>query len=144
MQRHEWQCKTPHHNAPRDHHDREIVGHRIAKDGTARAALDAVEMATINRFGTLEKNIIPGIELKLDHGCQNTAHLFMNDALWLGFELAYTFVGNPNAIAERVIGTLKRECIWHHRFKNLVEAERIITAFIERYNTVRRHSSPGI
>jgi transposase InsO family protein len=182
MQRHEWQCKTPHHNAPRgqregtvekpmsnmmwgtdgtkfwteedgwcwlfpviDHHDREIIGHRIAKDGTARAALDAVEMATINRFGRLEKNIIPDIELKLDHGCQNTAQLFMNDARWLGFELAYTFVGNPqgNAIAERVIGTLKRECIWHHRFKNLVEAERIITAFIVRYNTIRRHSSLG-
>jgi len=182
MQRHEWQCKTPHHIAPRgqregtvekpvsnmmwgtdgttfwteedgwcwlfpviDHHDREIIGYRIAKDGTARAALDAVEMATINRFGTLEKDIIPDIQLKLDHGCQNTAHLFMNDARWLGFELAYTYVGNPqgNAIAERVIGTLKRECIWHYRFKTLVEAEHIITAFIARYNTMRRHSSLG-
>lgn len=128
-----------------DHHDREIMGHRITKDGTARAALDALEMATINRFGALEKDIIPGIELKLDHGCQNTAHLFMNDARWLGFELAYTFAGNPqgNAIAERVIGIIKRECIWHHRFKNLVEAEHIITAFILRYNTIRRHSSLG-
>jgi transposase InsO family protein len=81
----------------------------------------------------------------LDHGSQNTAHLFMNDARWLGFELAYTYVGNPqgNAIAERVIGTLKRECIWHHRFKSLAEAECIIVAFIEKYNTVRRHSSLG-
>ncbi len=69
----------------------------------------------------------------------------MHDAKWLGFELAYTYVGNPqgNAIAERVIGTLKRECIWHHRFKNLPEAERIIAAFIERYNTKRHHSSLG-
>lgn len=182
MQRHEWQCATPHHNAPRghregtvekpasnmvwgtdgskfwteedgwcwfflviDHHDREIMSHRITKDGTARAALDALEMATITRFGTLEKGIIPGIQLKLDHGCQNTARLFMNDAQWLGFELAYTYVGNPqgNAIAERVIGTIKRECIWHHRFKNLVDAEHIIAAFIVKYNTVRRHSSLG-
>jgi len=52
-------------------------------------------------------------------------------------------VGNPqgNAIAELVIGTVKRECIWHHRFKNLVEAEHIITAFVDKYNTRRRHSS---
>lgn len=128
-----------------DHHDREIMGHRVSKEGTARAALDAIQMATINRFGALEKGSIPDIELKLDHGSQNTAHLFMNDARWLGFNLAYTYVGNPqgNAIAERVIGTLKRECIWHHRFRNLAEAERIITAFIERYNTIRRHSGLG-
>jgi putative transposase len=128
-----------------DHHDREIIGHRASKEGTARVALDALEMATTSRYGTLDKGIIPGIELKLDHGSQNTAHLFMNDAKWLGFNLAFTYVGNPqgNAIAERVIGTIKRECIWHHRFKNLAEAENIITAFVERYNTNRRHSSLG-
>ena len=128
-----------------DHHDRGIIGHRIAKEGTARAALDALEMGVINRFGALEKNIIPGIELKLDHGSQNTAHLFTNDAQWLGFELAYTYVGNPqgNAIAERVIGTVKRECIWHHRFRNLIDAERIISDFVTRYNTKRHHSSLG-
>lgn len=128
-----------------DHHDREIIGHRVSKEGTARAALDAVEMAAITRYGALEKNIIPGIELKLDHGCQNTAHLFMDEAKWLGFDLAFTYVGNPqgNAIAERVIGTVKKECIWHHRFTSLIEAEKIIIAFIEKYNTKRRHSSLG-
>jgi putative transposase len=182
MQRYQWQCRIPHHNAPRghregtvekpvsnmmwgtdgtkfwtqedgwcwffpviDHHDREIIGHRTSKEGTARSALDALEMAAINRFGACEKSIVPGIDLKLDHGSQNTAHLFMDEAQWLGFELAFTYVGNPqgNAIAERVIGTLKRECIWHHRFKNLIEAERIITAFVDKYNTRRRHSSLG-
>lgn len=128
-----------------DHHDREIPGHRVCNEGTARAALDAVEMATINRFGALKKGVIPGVELKLDHGCQNTAHLFMDEVAWLGFNLAFTYVGNPqgNAIAERVIGTVKRECIWHYRFKNCAEAERIIATFIERYNTKRRHKSLG-
>lgn len=122
MQQYQWQCKIPHHIAPRghregtvekpasnmmwgtdgtkfwtqedgwcwffpviDHHDREIIGHRTSKEGTARAALDALEMAAINRFGALEKNTIPGIDLKLDHGCQNTAHLFLNETRWLGW-----------------------------------------------------------
>ena len=67
-----------------DHHDREIIGYRTSKEGTARAALDALEMATVNRFGALKKGIVPDIELKLDHGCQNTAHLFMNEARWAG------------------------------------------------------------
>jgi len=39
--------------------------------------------------------------------------------------------------------TLKRECIWHHRFGSLAEAEGIIAAFVERYNTRRHHSSLG-
>ena len=128
-----------------DHHDREIIGHRASKEGTAGVALDALEMAAISRYGTLEKNIIPGIELKLDHGSQNTSHLFMDEAKWLGFDLAFTYVGNPqgNAIAERVIGKIKKECIWHHRFKNLAEAEKIITVFAKKYNTKRRRSSLG-
>jgi putative transposase len=69
----------------------------------------------------------------------------MDEVAWLGFNLAFTYVGNPqgNAIAERVIGTVKRECIWHYRFKNCAEAERIIAAFIQRYNTKRRHKSLG-
>lgn len=33
-----------------DHHDREIIGHRALKEGTARAALDALEMAAISRL----------------------------------------------------------------------------------------------
>jgi len=47
-----------------DHHDREIIGHRASKEGTAGVALDALEMAAISRYGALEKNIIPGIELE--------------------------------------------------------------------------------
>jgi putative transposase len=54
-------------------------------------------------------------------------------------------VGNPqgNAITERVIGTIKRECIWHYRFKNLAEAEQIVSTFIVKYNTLRCHSGLG-
>ncbi|OPY67175.1 MAG: IS2 transposase TnpB [Syntrophorhabdus sp. PtaU1.Bin002] len=69
----------------------------------------------------------------------------MNEAQWIGFDLAFTYVDNPqgNAIAERVIGTVKKECICHHRFKNLAEAETVIIAFVKKYNTKRRHSSLG-
>jgi transposase InsO family protein len=128
-----------------DHHDREIVGCRVAKQGTARMALDAVEEGVMKRFGALGQAVIPGIELKVDHGSQNTAQLFLKETRWLGFELAFTYVGNPkgNAIVERVIGTIKRECLWHHRFQHLAEAETVILSYVERYNTKRRHSSLG-
>ena len=53
-------------------------------------------------------NFIPGIELKVDHGSQNTAQPSLEETRWLGYELAFTYVGNPegNAIVERVIGTI--------------------------------------
>jgi len=44
----------------------------------------------------------------------------------------------------RFLGTVKRECIWHHRFKNLIEAEDILATSVDKYNTRRRHSSLGM
>jgi len=39
--------------------------------------------------------------------------------------------------------TFKRECIWQHRFATLEEATTVISAWIQRYNTERPHSSLG-
>ena len=44
---------------------------------------------------------------------------------------------------ERFIRTLKEECVWQHRFKNLREAEEVITQWIKFYNQERRHSRLG-
>lgn len=128
-----------------DHHDREIIGHRASKEGTAGVALDAFERPPSADTAPSRRISSPALNLKLDHGSRNTPHLFMDEAKWPGFDPAFTYVGNPrgNAIAERVIGTIKKECIRHHRFKNLAEAEKIITAFVERYNTKRQHGSLG-
>ncbi len=47
-----------------------------------------------------------------------------------------SYVGDPNAngVMERFIRTLKEQCIYLHRFQSIAEAERIIGAFITRYN----------
>lgn len=42
---------------------------------------------------------------------------------------------------ERFSRTLKQKCVRLHHFATLEEAERIITAWIERYNTERQHSA---
>ena len=47
-----------------------------------------------------------------------------------------SYVGEPecNGVIERFMRTLKEQCLYLHRFQTLAEAQRIIGAFIARYN----------
>ncbi|WP_201353785.1 integrase core domain-containing protein [Hydrogenimonas urashimensis] len=42
---------------------------------------------------------------------------------------------------ERFFRTIKEECIWHHNFKSLKEANKIIGDWIDFYNKKRKHSA---
>ena len=46
-----------------------------------------------------------------------------------------------NGLCERLIRTVKQECVWQHRFGSLEEARRVIGKWIEHYNDERPHSS---
>ena len=48
-----------------------------------------------------------------------------------------------NAVAESFWSSLKRELVHRYRFDTRAEARRAIFAWINRYNTRRRHSSLG-
>ncbi|WP_425358545.1 integrase core domain-containing protein [Acidimicrobium ferrooxidans] len=50
---------------------------------------------------------------------------------------------DDNAVAEAFFGSLKRELVGRYRFANLAEARPAIASWIQRYNTVRLHSSLG-
>jgi putative transposase len=44
-------------------------------------------------------------------------------------------------MCERLIRTVKEECVWQHRFRDLEDAKSVIRAWIEWYNTKRPHSA---
>ena len=46
-------------------------------------------------------------------------------------------------VIERFFRTLKQECVWLHHFESFEEAERVILAWIDRYNTERQHPALG-
>ena len=46
-----------------------------------------------------------------------------------------------NGMIERFFRTIKEECIWHHNFKSLKEANDIIGEWIRFYNRERKHSA---
>jgi transposase InsO family protein len=50
---------------------------------------------------------------------------------------------HDNAVAESFWATIKRELISRYRFASRAQARRLIIAWINHYNAVRRHSSLG-
>lgn len=70
-------------------------------------------------------------------GPQYIAQAWLSEVKWLGITIAPSYVGEPecNGVVERFIRTLKEQCIYLHRFRDVAEARAIIGAFIDRYNS---------
>lgn len=75
---------------------------------------------------------------------------FIADTLaqWLaeqGVTSAFVEKGSPqqNAFIERFNGTMRRECLNCEELHDVLEARVVIAAFVEEYNTVRRHRGLG-
>ncbi|HEY5806796.1 MAG TPA: integrase core domain-containing protein [Povalibacter sp.] len=69
-------------------------------------------------------------------------------ALVRGYSLRQEFITphtpEQNGLAERVIRTLKDQCVHRHRFETLQHASRVIGDWISFYNNRRPHQSLGM
>jgi transposase InsO family protein len=119
-----------------DHYVGDVVGHHVAKVGDRFAALDPIRQAVTTLFGAFAADVARGLKLRHDWGSQYTSHDFQGEIAFLGITSSPSFVGEPegNGVAERFMRTLREQCLYVHRFKNLEEARAVIGAFIERYN----------
>ena len=61
----------------------------------------------------------------------------------LSQEYITPYTPEQNGVVERVIRTLKEECIWLHRFESMEGAERALGRWIEKSNTERPHEELG-
>ena len=54
----------------------------------------------------------------------------------MGFELSYSFVGQPecNGVIERWRRTLKEQLLWTRSWKNVDEVKQAVEKFVEIYN----------
>lgn len=86
-----------------------------------------------------------GVELRTDHGPQYTGADW--EALVTEWRLDHTYapVGRStgNAVAERVIRTLKEEVVWLRDWNDIDELRSAIDAWVRRYNEQRPHQSLG-
>lgn len=122
--------------------DRTLLALEASKSQTALSLLAPVEHA-LERVFAERKNVPTGLELRTDHGPQYTG-LDCERLCWR-WQLEHTYapVGRPtgNAVAERLILTLKSELIWTQDWETLEELQAALSVWVEVYNTQRPHQA---
>jgi putative transposase len=125
-----------------DCHTRELLGWHLSRSGKARTAESALEQALIARYGTLGKVPVPFL-LRSDNGLIFTSRSYT--ALVRSYGLRQEFITphcpQQNGMVERVIRTLKEQCVHRHRFETLQHASRVIGDWIGFYNNQRPHQA---
>lgn len=121
---------------------RSVLALEVTKSQEAPSVLAPVERALREAFGTV-RGVPEGLELRTDHGPQYTG----SDARELtdrwGVDHTFAPVGRPtgNAVAERVIRTMKEEVVWLKDWESLEELRAALERWLERYNTERPHQA---
>jgi putative transposase len=119
---------------------RRWLGYSMAGHMRTELVSDALNMAVSTRGGHVKGTIFHG-----DRGSQYMSGDYRK--LVVGHKMRQS-VGRSgvcwdNAVAESAWSSLKRELVHRYRFATRAEARRAIFAWINRYNSRRRHSTLG-
>jgi putative transposase len=126
-----------------DGYTKKIVGFYAGVPCTAQPWLAALSMAVNQQFP--EGGRGQGLSLMSDNGCQPTSLAFMKACRTLEIPQAFTSDNNPkgNADTERVIRTLKEECLWLQEWTCPCALVSAVAAWIDAYNEHYLHSTLG-
>jgi transposase InsO family protein len=123
---------------------KEIVGWNVSLRAKTADWKEAPDRALCEKFPLGARD--QGLGLISDNGSQPTSVSFMRDTALLGINQIFCSYDNPkgNADTERVIGTVKEECLWLNEFTFYEEAHDAIGHWIdEDYNRLYVHSALG-
>lgn len=125
-----------------DCHTRELLGWHLSRSGKASTAGAALEQALIARFGTLGR-VPKSFLLRSDNGLVFTSRKYTALAKSYGLQQEFITPHCPqqNGMVERVIRSLKEQCVHRHRFETLQHASRVISDWIQFYNHRRPHQA---
>ena len=128
-----------------DCHTRELLGWQLSRSGKATTAMSVLEQALIARFGTLGSVTTPFL-LRSDNGLVFTSRAYTRLVRSYGLRQEFITPHCPqqNGMIERVIRTLKEQCVHRHRFETQQHASRVIAEWIRFYNTRRPHQALGV
>jgi putative transposase len=124
---------------------RELLGWQLSRSGKATTAASALEQALIARFGSLGRVQRP-MQLRSDNGLVFTSRHYTKLVRSYGLKQEFITPHCPqqNGMIERVIRSLKEQCIHRHRFETQQHAMRVIADWIQFYNTRRPHQALGM
>jgi putative transposase len=120
---------------------RRILGFALGAHHDAALAYGALAMAVAVRGGA-----VPGVVFHSDQGSEYTARAFRSacERLGIGQSMGRPGSALDNAVIESWHSTLEFELRSLHEFATRAEARPAVAAWIEDYNTVRRHSALGM
>ena len=121
-----------------DLHSRRCVGFAMDAHHDAQLARAALCMAIAIRGGA-----VGGVIFHTDQGGEYTGALFAQACARAGITQSMGRTGSAldNAVSESFNSTLEFELLRGSRFTTREQARRAVAAWIEEYNTVRRHST---
>jgi putative transposase len=120
---------------------RRILGFALGAHHDAALAYGALAMAVAVRGGA-----VPGVVFHTDQGSEYTARAFRQACERLGIDQSMGRPGSAldNAVIESWHSTLEFELRSLRQFDTRAQARAAVAAWIEDYNTVRRHSALGM
>jgi putative transposase len=128
-----------------DCYTRQLLGWHLSRSGKATTAAAALEQALITRFGVLGRVSKPFL-LRSDNGLVFTSRNYTRLVRSYGLQQEFITPHCPqqNGMVERVIRTLKEQCVHRHRFESQQHATRVIGDWIQFYNHRRPHQALGM
>lgn len=124
---------------------RELLGWHLSRSGKSETAESVLEHALISRFGCLGR-VPEKFLLRSDNGLvftsRNCTALVKSYGLQQEFIPSYT--PEQNGMVERVIQTLKEQCVHRYRLESLTHASRVIADLIGFYNHRRPRQALGM
>lgn len=125
-----------------DFHTRELLGWHLSRSGRASTAVSALELALIARFGTLGRVDRPFL-LRYDNGLVFTSRAYTTMVRSYGLKQEFITPQCPqqNGMMERLIRSMKEQCVHRHRFESLAHTSRVIGDWVQFYNSVPQHPS---
>jgi transposase InsO family protein len=120
---------------------RRVLGFALGEHHDARLAYGALAMAVAVRGGQ-----VPGVIMHTDQGSEYTAGAFRAACARLGISQSMGRPGSAldNAVIEAWHSTLEFELRRVEHFATRAQARARVAAWIEEYNTSRRHSACGM
>lgn len=120
---------------------RRVLGFALGEHHDARLAYGALAMAVAVRGGQ-----VPGVIFHTDQGSEYTARSFRQACDRMGITQSMGRPGSAldNAVIEAWHSTLEWELRREQHFATRAQARAQVAAWIEDYNTARRHSALGM
>ena len=120
---------------------RRVLGFALGEHHDAQLAYSALVMAVAVRGGQ-----VPGVIMHTDQGSEYTAALVRQACVRLGIRQSMGRPGSAldNAVIESWHSTVEFELRRTEHFTTRAAARARVAAWIEEYNTVRRHSACGM